>query len=123
MDLSYILECGWTAAMLPYKMAYDLLRDRNADAECGSTRMIGIELFHHVYTLLSAVSKKLRQICRQAMVYPSLQRPTGSGTSRNIAPFSTTTPLHRAREELQDASDSRVFALRSVDRTYSIAFD
>ena len=40
-------------------------------------------------------------VCRQAMVCPSPQRPTGSG---NEMEYSARTPAHRARGELQDGA-------------------
>lgn len=53
-------------------------------------------------------------VCRQAMVFPNPQRPTGSGTTWNIAPG-------RHTEFTKNYKVRATFALRSVDRMSSIA--
>lgn len=64
----------------------------------------------------SGISKKNHQsyVCRQAMVFPNPQRPTGSGTTWNIAPG-------RHTEFTKNYKVRATFALRSVDRISSIA--
>lgn len=60
-----------------------------------------------------------RQRCRQAMVCPHPQRPTGSGSdSEYSAPARTL--LTESHEEYSRGEHVRLLALRSVDRMYSI---
>ena len=55
------------------------------------------------------------------MVFPNLQRPTGSGTIRNIAPHDLAFDPPSSRRTARWRMTRPLFALRSVNRTAPIA--